>query len=138
MDLLILKYICIPKKHVQKRWAWLILYWPQNGMNLVSVEVHMNWCMKSLLVDQHWCVPNRMLLMCLFLLLQQCLICLVCLTWVVCKMEGKWQYNCCLVGCCLCTDTRCSMNDLPGVMDDRNGWREGVREICYVSVTWLW
>ena len=35
----------------------------------------------------------------------------------------------------LCADTGYSLEDLPGAMDDRNGWRESVREICAGSVT---
>ena len=27
-------------------------------------------------------------------------------------------------------DTGCSSEDLPEVMSDREGWREGVRDIC--------
>ena len=34
-----------------------------------------------------------------------------------------------------CADTGCSLEDLPGVMDDRDGWRERVREIRVSSVT---
>ena len=34
----------------------------------------------------------------------------------------------------LCADTGCCLEDLPGVMDDRNGWRERVREIRANSV----
>ena len=34
------------------------------------------------------------------LLLQECLACLVCLTWIVFVMEGRWPYSCYLVGCC--------------------------------------
>ena len=34
------------------------------------------------------------------LLLQQCRACLVCLTWIVFVMGGKWPYSWCLVGCC--------------------------------------
>ena len=30
----------------------------------------------------------------------------------------------------LCADTGCSLEDLLGVMDDRDGWRERVKEIC--------
>ena len=37
------------------------------------------------------------------LLLQQCLACLVRLTWIVFMMGGKWPYSWCLVGCC-CQD----------------------------------
>ena len=29
----------------------------------------------------------------------------------------------------LCTDTGCSLEDLPGAMDDREGWWERVSEI---------
>ena len=28
----------------------------------------------------------------------------------------------------LCADTRCSLEDLPGVMDDKDWWRERERE----------
>ena len=34
------------------------------------------------------------------LLLQQCLACLVRLTWIVFVMGGRWPYSWCLVGCC--------------------------------------
>ena len=34
------------------------------------------------------------------LLLQQCPACLVCLTWIVFVMVGRWPYSWCLVGCC--------------------------------------
>ena len=30
----------------------------------------------------------------------------------------------------LCTDTGCSLEDLPEAMDDRDKWQEKVREIC--------
>ena len=35
------------------------------------------------------------------LLLQQCPVCLVCLTWIVFVMGGRWPYSCCFVGGCL-------------------------------------
>ena len=38
----------------------------------------------------------------------------------------------------LCIDTGCSIEDLQGAMDDRDGWRERVREISAGSVTWWW
>ena len=34
------------------------------------------------------------------LLLQQCLACLVRLTWIVFVIGGRWSYSWCLVGCC--------------------------------------
>ena len=34
------------------------------------------------------------------LLLQQCPACLVCITWKVFVIEGRWPYSWCLVGCC--------------------------------------
>ena len=37
------------------------------------------------------------------LLLQQCPACLVCLTWIVFVIGGRWPYRWCLVGCC-CQD----------------------------------
>ena len=35
-------------------------------------------------------------------------------------------------------DKGCSLKDLPEPMDDRNGWRKGVREIRPNSTTWWW
>ena len=35
----------------------------------------------------------------------------------------------------LCVATQYSLKDLPGAMDDRDGWREKVREIRAVSST---
>ena len=37
-----------------------------------------------------------------------------------------------------CADTRCSLEDLPEAMDDSEGWRERVRDICAGGVTWWW
>ena len=37
----------------------------------------------------------------------------------------------------LCADTGCSLEDLPGVMNDREGWQERVREICAGSMIWF-
>ena len=34
------------------------------------------------------------------LLLQQCPACLVCLTWILFVMGGRWPYSWCFVGCC--------------------------------------
>ena len=36
----------------------------------------------------------------------------------------------------LCVDTGCSPEDLPEAIDDREGWREMVRDICADGVTW--
>ena len=38
----------------------------------------------------------------------------------------------------LCADTGYGLEDLLGTMDDRDRWRERVREICAGSVTWWW
>ena len=38
----------------------------------------------------------------------------------------------------LWADTRCSLEDLPRAMDDRDRWRERFREIRASSVTWWW
>ena len=38
--------------------------------------------------------------MSLSLFLQQCPACLVCLTWMILEMRGKWLYSCCFVKCC--------------------------------------
>ena len=38
----------------------------------------------------------------------------------------------------LCADMGCSLEDLPGAMDDREGWRERVRETRADGATWWW
>ena len=38
----------------------------------------------------------------------------------------------------LCEDTGCSPEDLPEAMNDREKWRERVRDICATSTTWSW
>ena len=38
----------------------------------------------------------------------------------------------------LCEDMGCSTEDLPEAMNDREKWREGVRDICAGSTTWWW
>ena len=38
----------------------------------------------------------------------------------------------------LCANTGCYPEDLPEAMDDREGWRERVRDIRADSVTWWW
>ena len=38
----------------------------------------------------------------------------------------------------LCVDTGCSLEELPGAMDDREGWRERIRDIRAGGVTWWW
>ena len=38
----------------------------------------------------------------------------------------------------LCADTGYSLEDLPGAMDDSDGWRERVRKICAGWATWCW
>ena len=38
----------------------------------------------------------------------------------------------------LCEDTRCCPEDLPETMNDREKWRERVRDIRATSTTWLW
>ena len=38
----------------------------------------------------------------------------------------------------LCEDTGCSPEDLPEVMNDREKWRERVRDICACGTTWWW
>ena len=47
-------------------------------------------------VGIHWSTS----LMSSSLLLQQSPACLVCLTWIVFVMGGRWPYSWCLVGCC--------------------------------------
>ena len=38
----------------------------------------------------------------------------------------------------VCADTGSTLEDLPGAMDDRDGWWERVREIRAGSATWWW
>ena len=38
----------------------------------------------------------------------------------------------------LCEDTGCCPEDLPRAMNDREEWRERVRDICATSATWWW
>ena len=38
----------------------------------------------------------------------------------------------------LCAGTGCSLEDLPGAMDERDEWQERVREIHASSATWGW
>ena len=38
----------------------------------------------------------------------------------------------------LCEDTGCCPEDLPRAMNDREEWRERVRDICATSTTWWW
>ena len=38
----------------------------------------------------------------------------------------------------LCEYTGCSPKDLPEAMDDREEWRERVRDICASGTTWWW
>ena len=38
----------------------------------------------------------------------------------------------------LCEDTGCSREDLPEAMNDKEKWRERVRDICASSTTWWW
>ena len=38
----------------------------------------------------------------------------------------------------LCADIRCSPEDLPGAMNDKDGWRKRVREIYASSATGWW
>ena len=38
----------------------------------------------------------------------------------------------------LCEDMRCSPEDLPEVMNDKEKWRERVRDICACGTTWWW
>ena len=38
----------------------------------------------------------------------------------------------------LCEDTGCNLEDLPEAMNDREKWREMVRDICAGGTTWWW
>ena len=62
--------------------SWQVFYW------LINTGVSM--CRSSLKKFAHEFVPAS----------QQYPACLVCLTWMVCEIGGKWPYRCCFVGCC--------------------------------------
>ena len=49
-----------------------------------------------------------------------------------------WTHQCWPTSKDLRTVTECSLRDLFGVMDDRDGWREIVREIRALCTTWWW
>ena len=53
-------------------------------------------CFSSAICGVHWSTS----LMSSSLLLQQCPVCLLRLTWIVYVMGGRWPYSWCLVGCC--------------------------------------
>ena len=38
----------------------------------------------------------------------------------------------------LCADTGCSLENLPGAQDDKDGWRQRVREIRADGLAWWW
>ena len=38
----------------------------------------------------------------------------------------------------LCANTGCSLEDLPGAMDNRDGWQERIRDIYADGATWWW
>ena len=38
----------------------------------------------------------------------------------------------------LCEDTGCNLEDLPVAMNDREKWREMVKDICAGGTTWWW
>ena len=38
----------------------------------------------------------------------------------------------------LCEDTECCLEDMPEAMNDREKWRDRVRDICATSTTWWW
>ena len=38
----------------------------------------------------------------------------------------------------LCDDTGCNFEDLPEAMNDRETWRERVRDICASRTSWWW
>ena len=38
----------------------------------------------------------------------------------------------------LCEDMGCGSEDLPEAMNDREKWRERIRDICACSTTWWW
>ena len=57
-------------------------------------------------------IYRKILLMISSLLNQQCPACLVHLTWRVCEIEGKWQYNCFFMECCFKDLFRTASNNL--------------------------
>ena len=96
-------YNCVSINHHHQ--VILIAWIPLNFYQLLPLvsPIHGIRCLykvdkcKFLLVCQHWCVHVLELIgKCSFLILQQCL---VCHTWMVCKMGGKWLYSYCFVNC---------------------------------------
>ena len=76
-------------------------YWPSLGKSSRLHSVSTQSC-KYLLTLVCPCigVHKRMSFMSLSLFTQQCPVCLVCFTSMVCEMDGKWPYNYCFVGYC--------------------------------------
>ena len=67
-----------------------------SGVRTELMHVFATWpTLVCLCVEVH----RKTSLMNLFLLLQQWQVNLVHLTWMACKMEGKWLHSCCFVGC---------------------------------------
>ena len=71
-----------------------------SSLHLVSIQSSCNVLGCSTLAHPCEGVHRKTSLMFSFLLLQQCLTCLVCLIWMVLKIRGGWSYYCCFVGCC--------------------------------------
>ena len=85
---------------------------PGMSSRLHSVST-LNWC-KYLLVDQHWRIYEKTLLMSSPLLFQQCPTCLV---W---EMGDRWPYSCCFVWF------------LPGFVQLKlNSWSINQNNVCF-------
>ena len=81
-------------------------------------------------------------LMSSFLLLQQCPACLVCLTWIVFEIGGRWPYSWCLMGCCrqdLFKIARSILVVLPSsFFSSRFVWVHVVHPYSSIDVTAAW
>ena len=72
--------------------SWQVLL-PRSSVCIEIVKM-------SLRVGQHYCVQRRTSHLSSSLLLQQCPMCFVRLTWIVCEMGGSWLNSCCFVEYC--------------------------------------
>ena len=66
-----------------------------------KVDVSLWWSINTVtLACSYAGVHKKTLLMSSYLLFQQCFACLVCLSWMVCKIRGRWPHSCCFMWCC--------------------------------------
>ena len=90
-----------------------------------------------------WYQHDMVMMMTLLVFLQQCPACLVqlisdVLLWTPTHGRAKVGRRARTYIQQLCEDTGCSPEDLPEAMNDREEWRERVRDIRGTSTTWWW